>query len=83
MGTPTSVFRALTLAPADLFVVKEKTEDREKIWKWITEYTTSNYPMVCTAKDDFEENYWVRPNHSYSLVCSSFMQIGAAMLEDS
>ena len=51
MGTPTQVFKALTLAPADFFVVKEKSEEKEKIWNNVVDYTSAGYPMVCTAKD--------------------------------
>ena len=50
MGTPTQVFKALTLAPADLFVVKEKSEEKEKAWNQITDFSRAGYPMICTAK---------------------------------
>jgi hypothetical protein len=39
VGTHVAIFKALTLAPADLFIIKEKNEEREKTWSAIVEHT--------------------------------------------
>lgn len=68
MGTPTTVFKALTLAPADLLVVKEKNEEKEKLWNSILEFTAGGYPMVCSAREAIEKSSYIQGSHSYTLV---------------
>jgi len=66
VGTPTEVLRAFTFAPAEMLIVKQKNDEREKLWNRVSEYTRQGYPICCTSSEDTEGG--LAPGHSYTLV---------------
>ena len=68
MGTQTAVFKAFTSAPADVLLVKDKTEDREKLWFTIFDAVLAGHSLVCSAREALIEKDTTVEGHSCSLV---------------
>ena len=65
------MFRAVTFAPAELLVVKESEEERDKLWRKIVEHARKNHPCCCGTDDDPSvdwANIGLVPGHAYTLV---------------
>jgi hypothetical protein len=67
VGTPTEVLRAFTFAPAEMVIVKNKNDEREKLWNKVSDYTKQDYPICCTTSEDITKG-GLTPGHSYTLV---------------
>jgi hypothetical protein len=49
-GIPSEVFRQVTYAPSESLVFSDESEEKEKVWKLLKEYTVSKYPFCATTK---------------------------------
>jgi hypothetical protein len=50
-----------------MVAVKKKSDEKEKLWNTLFDYTKQNYPICCTTGDEDAKN-GLSPGHSYTLV---------------
>jgi hypothetical protein len=56
-GTPRDVFKAVTYAPAETLSIKQGEDDRERVWRIMTDHSMRGHPC-CVTTDEREELDW-------------------------
>ena len=50
-GNPAEVFKAITYAPAEMILLKDNEEEKEKVWRMILEQAQKDHPCCCGTDD--------------------------------
>lgn len=57
-----------------MLIIKEKNEDREKLWNLLNEYTREDFPMCCNTSEDIDKSANLSPGHSYTLLATALLE---------